>query len=419
MMEERFRAVITSTTNLGAGVARAPDGRVVFVSGAVAGDVADVTVGKARGSFYEAAADRIVSPSENRIQPDCVSFSAGCGGCTFRHVSYSHELSVKSDFIRSAMKKCGLDITPGPFLTSGPGAVRSKVTVPVGDGASGYYARASKKIVPSRRCLLHDEETDGVRAFVAGMNVPGLARLTVRRASEGTMLILRADAGAPEEALFSAAAAAAEKFPFLTSVYVSAGGEYTRAAGEEAIFDTLAGCRFRISPDSFYQVNRACAELLYERVIALSSLSPGERLADLYCGTGTIGIAAAKRTPVSLTGIEINSSAVADARKNAAENSVDARFILGDASSYSASADCVIVDPPRAGCDRRLISHLCKMKPDRIVYVSCNPATLARDASALVFGGYRIVSLTPVDMFPRTSHVETVCLLSRPGVGQP
>ncbi len=428
-MEERFRAEITATTNLGAGVAHAPDGRVVFVACAVKGDIADIVITKAHASYCEANIAELITPSPHRVTPP-PCFDAGCGGCVFRHVAYEHELEVKSDYIRSAMKKCGIDISPEPFLTAGEGAVRSKVTVPVGGGISGYYARASHDIVPSSRCMLHDEETDAIRTFLAGMRVQALCGITVRRASEGTMLIMRAPEGGASEwgaskggaskvntsdlsELRRAALSAYDKFPALTSVFIRANGRYEHTAGDAAIYDTLAGCRFKISPDSFYQVNHACAELLYARAISAASLSPGESAADLYCGTGTIGIAAVKGKNVRLTGIEINASAVEDARENAYYNGVDAEFILGDAASYGGYADCVFIDPPRAGCGAELIRYLCKSSPSRIVYVSCNPSTLARDAARLSSGGYRIVSLTPVDMFPRTGHVECVLLMSR------
>lgn len=410
-MEDKMRVSITATTNLGAGVARTPDGIVIFVAGAVEGDVADVVITRSRASYYEGRIERLIIPSQHRISPNCTSFDEGCGGCTFRHVTYAHELKVKSDYIASVMKKNGINIVPEPFLTAGENTVRSKVTVPVGMGRSGYYERSSHNIVCSDRCLLHDGETDMIRVRLAAMNVPWLCQITVRRSTDGMMLILRADDVCND--VRRAAMLAADEFPFLTSVYVCADGKYHHIAKDTAIYDSLAGCRFKISPDSFYQVNHAGAELLYARAIRAAGLTPGERVADLYCGTGTIGIAAAKQTDVRLTGIEINKAAVADAMENAAANGVHADFICGDAASYSGTADCVIVDPPRAGCDRRLLSHLCRMMPSRVVYVSCDPATLARDAAFLSKSGYAVRSVTPVDMFPRTSHVECVVLMTK------
>lgn len=408
------RAAVTSTTNMGAGVVRDPDGRVVFVAGAVEGDIVDAVITRRRSSYAEGEITELITPSEHRVKTDC-SVSDACGGCTYRHVSYEHELSVKADHIKTALKKCGINIEPEPFLTAGCCAVRSKVTVPVCGGASGYYARGSHEIVPCRRCLLHDPETDDIRAALTDANISGLHHITVRRASEGTMVILRG--GSSGDAATSADMLT-KKFPFITSIWHETDNIYTHISDDSAIYDTLAGCRFKISPDSFYQVNHAGAELLYRRAIDAAALRDGERVADLFCGTGTIGIAAAKTAEIELVGIEINESAVADAHENAEANGVRARFIRGDAAKYDsgifggAAADCVFLDPPRAGCSGALIEHLCRTHPRRIVYVSCEPATLARDAAKLTEAGYRIGSVTPVDMFPRTSHVETVTLLS-------
>lgn len=409
-MGEMFRAEVTSTTNLGSGVVRAPDGRVVFVPGAVCGDDADIVIVKEHGSYAEGRVLSLVTMSEHRITPDCEVFfpdGSGCGGCTFRHVSYEHELAVKSEYIKTVMKKSHIDIEPEPFLTAGCDAVRSKVTVPVDvDGVSGYYAHGSHTVVPCRRCRLHDGETDDIRDALTGAGLTGLHHITVRRASEGTMVILRG-CGAGTETI-RAAAELAERFPFITSVWAENDGAYTHISGERAIYDSLAGCRFKISPDSFYQVNHAGAKLLYRRAIEAAGLRGGERVADLFCGTGTIGIAAAKSADIDLVGVEINESAVRDACENAENNGVRARFFCGDAAKYTDDADCVFLDPPRAGCPGRLIAHLCRVRPERIVYVSCEPATLARDAAKLAAEGYRIESVTPVDMFPRTSKVECV-----------
>lgn len=407
-MDGTLRAEVISTTNLGSGVVRAPDGRVIFVCGAVRGDTADIVITRKHGSYAEGRIASLVSPSEHRVAPECDVFDPeghGCGGCTFRHVSYAHELAVKSDFIKTAMKKCGIMIEPEPFLTAGCDAVRSKVTVPVYDGASGYYAHGSHTVIPCRRCRLHDGETDDIRAALADSFIAGLHHITVRRASVGTMVILR---GAHADDAADASARLTEKYPFVTSVWTEVGGKYTHISGESAICDTLAGCRFKISPDSFYQVNHAGAELLYRCAVEAAGLRGGERVADLFCGTGTIGIAAAKNADIDLIGIEINESAVRDACANADNNGVRARFLCADAATYTEDADCVFIDPPRAGCTGRLIAHLCRVLPRRIVYVSCEPSTLARDAAKLAAAGYRIESVTPVDMFPRTSHVECV-----------
>ncbi len=410
-MERKIIPVtVTSTTNLGAGVARDADGRVIFVDGAVEGDLAEVEITRVKSSYSKGRICTLTKPSRHRISSDCTAFDTGCGGCAFRHISYSHELEVKAGYIKSAFRKCGIDVALEPFLTAGENAVRSKATFQVSDGVSGYYASMTHSIIPSECCRLHDSETEAIRKYVTAARPLGLRRVTVRRASSGTMVILRFGDGAdarslPEEMM--------SNFPFVTSVWLEAGGNYRHLAGDKAIYDSLSGCRFKISPASFYQVNHDCAELLYNRAISAAGLSCGESVADLYCGTGTIGIAAASRVSIDLTGIEIVPEAVLDARENACANGITAQFICGDAAEYDGHADCVFLDPPRAGCSTRLLTHLSKMRSDRIVYVSCEPATLARDAASLVSFGYRIESVTPVDMFPRTGSVESVVCLTR------
>lgn len=399
-------AAVTATTNMGAGVVR-DGGLVVFVPNAVEGDVIEYTVTRRRASFCDGELVRVITPSRHRAAVDCGAFCDGCGGCAFRHVSYEHELDVKRGYISSCLRKHGIDARIDDFLTAGPDAVRSKITVPIGSGVSGYYARGSHRIVPSRRCLLHDELADSIRNAVADARLGGVHHVTVRRASDGVMAILRADAGTDADRIRALA-----RELRADSVYLERGGKYELIAGAPVIYDTLSGCRFRISPESFYQVNHDCAELLYARAVESAALASGERLADLYCGTGTIGIAAARHASVSLVGVEIVPSAVADARLNARENGVGADFICGDAAAYDGAADCVILDPPRAGCGEALISHLLHMLPDRIVYVSCEPATMARDAARLA-PAYRVESVAPVDMFPRTGKVECVCRLAR------
>lgn len=425
-MEEIIHsAAVTATTNLGAGVVRTPDGRVIFVPGAVEGDIADVAVTRLRPSYGEGRLLALISPSTHRIGTDCAVFDetgGGCGGCTFRHVSYEHELAVKTNYIKTAFRKCGIDILLDPFLTAGVDAARSKVTVPVSGGMSGYYAQRSHKIAACEHCHLHDAETDEIRVVLTKAQIPRLHHITVRRGTGAdnvrpAMVILRCGSGMNADAVSGTVGELRAMFPFVTSVWLETDGVYTHLAGDEAIYDTLAGCRFRISPDSFYQVNHAGAELLYRRAIEAAELRDGERVADLFCGTGTIGIAAAKSAKIELFGIEINESAVNDAKENAARNGVHARFICGDAAAYEwgdGAPDCVFLDPPRAGCGEELIRHLARVKPGRIVYVSCEPATLARDAARLSEAGYRVNSVTPVDMFPRTGKVECVAeMMSR------
>lgn len=423
-----YDLMITETTNLGAGVARDVDGRAIFVDGAVEGDVCDAILTKNFASYSLCNLNKLHTSSPFRATPDCPAFGEKCGGCTFRHISYEHELSVKEKHVRSLFKRAGLNVTVSPIRTAGKDAVRTKVTVPVSrDGEIGYYKKNSHSIIPQKDCRLHDRLTNAIIADVSVLvkkyRPQGLHHLCIRRGTDGLMVIFiserEEDISFAKNAslLLSAEHSKIKSFYFCCQKRDSQNSDYTLVFGDERIKDRLAGCDFLISPDAFYQVNHGSAEILYTLAREYAALRDGDTVADLYCGTGTIGISVIKNSAVkaSLTGIEIVASAVEDAKANAKANGIEASFICGDAASFEKNADCVIVDPPRAGCDKRLISHLMKTSPPRIVYISCDPATLVRDLKILS-EIYHIEKVTPVDMFPRTGHVETVALLSRKDV---
>lgn len=432
-MREYKEIKIESTTNLGAGAAPLPDGngKRLFVWGAVDGDIVDVKITNERASFAEGEILRIVSPSPHRIAPDCGTFTAGCGGCLFRHMTYEHETALKKSFVESAFRRERIDVYTEDVIPS-PCETRSKVTVSLdGSGNSGYFKRETHDVVPCGRCMIHDAETDEIRAFVtanakkSGVNI---RRLSVRRAEYGTSVTFFTGTqnDALSGALQSLAEAMTERFPDVTCVYAAfktRGREaYRRILGEKYIRDRLGPCEFIVSPPSFYQVNRAAARILYDTAADMAALSDGDRVADLYCGTGTVGIYAARRLynetggRVKFLGIEIIPDAVSNAKANAGLNGVDAEFRVGRAETSDFSgADVVFLDPPRAGCGRELISRLLTVRPGKIIYISCAPATLARDVKALLDGGYEIRRVAPVDMFPRSGHVECAVLLSRAG----
>lgn len=426
MSEQIIRnAEITALTNMGAGVTKATDGRTVFAAGAVDGDVCDVKITSVRRSFSLGEVAELKTPSPHRVPPDCAAFSGGCGGCTFRHVTYAHELEVKHAYVASLLKRAGIEALPSPIRSAGEHEPRTKVTVPIGrDGTVGYYKKSSHEPVPCENCRLHSPLTRAMlketETLLRGLPRTSFHHVCLRHATHGTMLILiSSDKGDLPHAkrIFSELS---ERFGELSSGYFclrrpsETYGPCTHIGGDEKIRDTLTGCDFLISPDAFYQVNHGSAEILYTLAAEYADAKDGETVADLYCGTGTIGISVLKNSgaKAKLYGIEIVESAVRDARENADANGVDAEFVIGDAADFDRTADVVIVDPPRAGCDERLISHLKKTRPERIVYISCEPATLARDLARLA-DSYTVTAATPVDMFPRTGHCETVVLLSK------
>lgn len=415
-------ARITEMTNMGAGVTKDSDGKTVFVMGGADGDVCDVKITSARSSFAFGVPTAIKLPSPHRITPDCAAFESGCGGCSFRHITYSHELEIKQNYVTSLLKRVGSDAEVERIFSAGEYEPRTKVTVPIGkDGSVGYYKGASHTIVPCGEiCRIHSELTNRILSALNELPLGGrFHHVCLRHATHGTMLILIASKDESERAneIFEVLRG---KFPEITSGYFclrkpnEARGNFFYLGGDEKIHDILTGCDFAISPDAFYQVNHGSAERLYSLAAEFASVRDGETVADLYCGTGTIGISVLKNSgaKAKLYGIEIVESAVRDARENALANGIEAEFLAGDAATFDRTADVVIVDPPRAGCDAKLISHLKNTLPSRIVYISCEPATLARDIAALS-DCYAVTRAATVDMFPRTAHVESVALLTR------
>lgn len=429
-MDEKIirNARITALTNMGAGVTTSSNGKKVFVNGAVDGDVCDVRITSVRSAFALGGILELKSPSPYRIPSDCSAFADGCGGCTYRHVTYEHELKTKEKYVAALLRHAGADVAMSPIRSAGEREPRTKVTVPIGkNGKIGYYKKSSHEPVPCGNCLLHSELTRKLLAEIEVLlhSLPRTSfhHVCLRHATHGTMLILISSDVSDLESATRIFNELSVRFAELTSGYFclrapsETYGSFVHIGGAEKIRDTLTGCEFMISPDAFYQVNHGSAEILYTLAAEYADVKDGESVADLYCGTGTIGISVLKNSgaKAKLYGIEIIGSAVRDAMENAAANGVDAEFFEGDAASFDRTADVVIVDPPRAGCDEKLIAHLKKTRPLRIVYISCEPATLARDLARLA-DTYTVTKATPVDMFPRTGHVETVILLSRKDV---
>jgi len=446
------RLSIGEINNLGCGVGHLPSsdgtrGPVVFVRDAVTGDEIEARIIKVNKSYLVARIERILTPSPLRCTPDCEA--KGCGGCVYRHVSYAHELELKRDYVQNAFRKAGLsdvlvEDTRGTGVTVG---YRNKAQYPVANGKNGmeagFFATASHRIVPAESCKLQPAvfseiaafvcrfcDTHGIRAYEEESG-KGLLRHIYLRRGEVTgevmvCLVLNGET-LPAEAEFTESLTA--KFPAVKSVLINVNRANTNVVlgkeerllwGSSYIEDELCGLRFRISAGAFYQVNHGACELLYGIAREKAALTGKETLLDLYCGTGTIGLSMANKA-ARLIGVEVVPSAVADARRNAERNGVHtARFLCADAGEAACKLrdegihpDVVVIDPPRKGCTPDVIHTIADMAPARVVYVSCDPATLARDLKLFGELGYTTKTVTPVDMFPRTAHVETVVLLSR------
>ncbi len=441
---------VTDLNNLGCGIARAEDGRVVFIKGAVSGDVIRARLIKINKSFCVGRLEEILTPSAYRVEHDPCSAPLACGGCVYRSITYGHELEIKRSYVENAFRKAGLpSVTVLPVRSAGRCfGYRNKAQYPftkARDGIrAGFFATRSHAVIPADGCMIQHEAFSPIVRFVcdfadrAGWSVydetmgKGLLRHLYLRIGEKTgqimvCLVINEDTLPRREKFVRALT---EAFPSVTSLMLNINRENTNVvlgkelrllAGVPYIEDELCGLRFRLAPDAFYQVNRDGAELLYGLAAEAAGLTGNEILMDLYCGTGTIGLSMAKRSK-KLCGVEIVPSAVDCARENASRNGIEnAEFFCADASDpktiLSAAGgtrpDVVVIDPPRKGSTRELVECLASLGIPKIVYVSCDPDTLARDCVWFTEAGYDIGEVQPVDMFPRTGHVESVVCLTR------
>ncbi len=433
---------ITDTTNLGAGVGHV-DGVAVLVQKAVKGDIASVKIIKVTKNYLVGKIESLQKKSPYRAgekEFDCGVFGR-CGGCVFRHIDYGYELELKRNYVASCMKKSGVDIAVAPvvsnFKTEG---YRNKIQYPVSESGVGYYAQKSHNIIKSEHhCPQHDRcfdpVIDIVTNFIRANNISSYSEET----GKGLVrhLFLRCTSTEPKQVAVCIVING-KKLPKSdilveklkenknvkgitlchntenTNVILS--DRFTLLWGEESIIDDLCGMKFKISPKSFYQVNHDMTELLYKEALKKAELQEGDKLVDLFCGTGTIGLFMKKNSCASeLVGVEIIDSAVENAKENARANNVEnAFFYCGDANTPEINqADVIVIDPPRKGCDKKLIEKICEISPRKVVYISCDPATLARDLAEFYKLGYTGIEVTPFDLFPRTSHVESVVCLER------
>ena len=440
---------ITSATAEGSGVGKTDDGIAVFVPLSAVGDELEVRVLKVKKTYAFGKIEKILTPAPSRITPDCPHFSR-CGGCVWRHISYEEECLLKWQKVCDAVRRIGgIDAEIKPILGSERTLrYRNKAQLPLGmspDGKlqMGFYAFHSHRIIDCADCALQPEIFAQVmqltRGFLAqtdndiydeSTGKGRLRHLYIRYGEvSGELMVCYVvnGNGLKQEDLL--VKMLREGLPNLKTIVVNSNREKTNVIlgnknrtvyGSGYIEDELCGLRFIISPFSFWQVNRAQAERLYQKAREYAALKGDEVLLDLYCGTGTIGLTMA-RDCRELIGVEIIPDAVRDAENNAAVNSIcNARFLCADAPQAAAQLekegvcpDVVILDPPRKGCGEDLVKTIARMNPKRVVYVSCDPATLARDLKYFAENAYETHEVTPVDMFPRTAHVESVVMMTR------
>lgn len=446
---KQYTVKITDIASDGNGVG-AIDGFRVFVPMTAVGDVAEVLIVKVLSHYAIGRCMEIKELSPSRCEPPCPVYKR-CGGCHLQHISYPAQLDVKRGFINSAMRRIGgfegfeCDDMLGMET---PYRYRNKCIFPIGqdkdgDTVSGFYARRSHDIIPVSDCLMASEIaskiTETFVSFMTEYNISvydevmhkGLVRrIFIREARHtGEIMVVVSVNGKtiPHEEILT------ERFTSVSgnivSVYVNINTEKNNSAlgrknrliyGKEVINDTLCGINFKISPNSFYQINPIMTEKLYGRALEYADITAEDTVLDVYCGIGTISLAAAQKSKKTI-GIEIVEQAVKNARENAKDNGIENAEFFADSAEAAVpkliesgmKPDIVIIDPPRKGSDEVTLNAILKAQPKRIVYVSCNPSTLARDTRYLADNGYFPTKCTGVDMFPNTSHVETVVLMTK------
>lgn len=436
----------------GSGVAHSADGEAVFVPGTAPGDEARVRIVKDCGRYAFGILDELLTPSPDRVPVDC-PVAGPCGGCSLRHLDYAAELRAKQESVLDAFRRIGglevpvLDILPSPEVDR----YRNKVQFPVGvdkNGAPciGFYAGRTHRIVPCPDCKLQpgvlNEIGNALCAFFAQQGIrpydeqsgKGLVRhIFLRRgAHSGQIMVCLVCTRAKLPHAEQLCAVLREQFPAISTILLNVNAKNTNVIlgsenhilyGPGYIEDTLCGVPVRLGPLSFYQVNTLAAERLYGVAAQYAQLTPDDTLLDLYCGMGTIGLSMADQCQ-GLIGVEIVPEAIESAKANAARMgeavAAKSRFFCADAGQAATQLaaeglhpDIVMLDPPRKGCDEATLSAVVRMAPRRVVYVSCNPATAARDAAWLEKNGYHAEKVQPVDLFPRTKHVEAVLLLTK------
>ena len=436
----------------GSGVAHSPDGETVFVPGAAPGDEADVRIVKDCKRYAFGILDHLRTPSPDRIPVDC-AVAGPCGGCSLRHLDYTAELRAKQENVTDAFRRIGgldvpvLDICPSPEVDR----YRNKVQFPVGldkngNPCIGFYAGRTHRIVPCPDCklqpgVLNDIGNALCRFFAENGIQPyneetgrGLVRhIFLRRgAHSGQIMVCLVCTRSNLPHADALCTRLREQFADIATILLNVNSKNTNVIlgtethtlyGPGYIEDTLCGVPVQLGPLSFYQVNTLAAERLYGIAAQYAQLTPDDLLLDLYCGMGTIGLSMVDHCR-ELVGVEIVPEAIESAKANAARMgdavAAKSRFFCADAGQAATRLaaeglhpDVVMLDPPRKGCDEATLSAVVRMAPRRVVYVSCNPATAARDAAWLEQNGYHAEKVQPVDLFPRTKHCECVIALSK------
>lgn len=446
-LNETYTATIRDLGIHGEGIGSVDD-FTLFVPGALPGETVTARIVAAKKSYAQGKLISIEKPSPFRTKPECPAYHA-CGGCQISHLTYEGQLAVKEQRVKDVVSRLGgfsEDLVLPVLPAENPWNYRNKMAVPVaqatGGPVIGYYRQGSHQVVPIDGCLIQEEENNRVLRFAKGF----MARHSIQgyneKSRKGSVRHVMARTGDHGEVMVVIVTATPalpfaelwvkemrELLPEVVSIYhnvqkspgnVILGETLHHLWGKKTLTATLEGLSFEVSPFSFFQVHRTQAEKLYDKALEYAALTGGETVIDAYCGTGTISLCLAKKAK-KVIGIEIVKAAIDDAWKNAEFNHVEnVEFHAADAGKlmpelYKAGLrpDVIVMDPVRAGCSEEVLKAAAAMEPKRMVYVSCNPATFARDAKILAGLSYTLKKVQPVDMFPQTMHIETVALLER------
>ncbi|WP_372999666.1 23S rRNA (uracil(1939)-C(5))-methyltransferase RlmD [Lutispora sp.] len=439
---------ITSETSEGMGVGRI-EGYTVFVDGALMGEKVKIRIVKILKNYSYGKLLEVIEPSVYRTQPQCPMIKR-CGGCQIQHMSYEGQLHYKTRLVKEALERIGglRDIKIHETIgMDEPWNYRNKAQFPVGmkDGKIniGFYAPRSHDIIDTNTCMIQDRINDEVLELIRNFIIKHDISIYDEKTGKGLIRHIMTRKGFKTGEVMICIVINGEEIPHeaqlveelkqsidnLKTVVLNINkkntnvilGEKNRVIyGEGYIFDYIGEFKFKISPQSFFQVNPVQTEVLYNKALEYANLTGEETVIDAYCGIGTISLFLSKKAR-KVYGVEIVGQAIDDAKVNADINGIkNVEFIQGESEELipklyeeGIKADVVVVDPPRKGCDEKLLEVIVKMSPKRMVYVSCNPSTLARDLKYMNSNGYEVKEVQPVDQFPQTVHVESVVLMSR------
>lgn len=446
---KKYRCNIVDIGQAGVGIGKY-DGFTVFVNGALLGEVIDVKITKSKKNYAEGVVSKIIEPSPFRVDRVCSMKYVNCGGCQIQELDYSKQLEFKTNMVKEDLRRIGglenVDVKDTIGMEN-PFRYRNKAQFPVqkvdGKLKIGFYKKKSHDVIDMDKCVIQDERNDRiihiVREFIEDNNIEiydektskGLLRHIVTKIGRktGEVMLVLVSTDSRIKNIDSLVQRLKEEIQGFKTLVININSRKTNAIlgrdnvnvyGDGKIIDYIGDLKFEISPLSFFQVNPSQTEVLYGKALEFANLNENDTVYDIYCGIGTISLFLAQKAG-KVYGVEIVEDAIKDAKRNAEINDIEnVEFFVGKAEEVvpqlykeGVRANVVVVDPPRKGCDEKVLDTIVEMQPEKVVYVSCNPSTLARDLKYLGERGYGVEVVQPVDMFAHSVHVECVVLMSK------